>query len=100
MPHHVDILDQEEPLKRSFVGSLVFHGLLVASVSGVAFVQQHDNGPMLGVSSPHAGSVAITPFSTPPLPNNNAPPNRVANEQNSKVRIPKAETRRPATRPK
>ena len=100
MPHHVDILDQEEPLKRSFVGSLVFHGLLVVSVSGVAFVQQHDNGPMLGVQSPHAGSVAITPVSTIPLPSNNAPPNPVANDTKSQVPIPKAETPKPVVKPK
>jgi periplasmic protein TonB len=99
MAHHVDILDQREPLKKSFAGSLLFHGLLVVSISGVAIVQQQ-NGPMLGVQSPHAGSVAITPVSTIPLPRNEAPPNPVANDTKSQVPIPKAEPPKPVSKPK
>lgn len=89
MSPHVDILDEQEPIGRSFIGAVLFHVLLVASVAGFSILKS--NGPALGSEKGgHAGSVAITPVDKIPLPSNNAPPNPVANDTPSQVPTPKA----------
>jgi periplasmic protein TonB len=88
MSQHVDTLDQREPLGKSFAGSVLFHILLVGSVTGVAIVR-HNDGIMLGDKSPKPGTVSITPVSTIPLPSTDAPPNPVANDTKSNVPTPK-----------
>src|SRR4051812_19455558 len=89
MSPHIDILDEQEPIGKSFAGAVVFHVLLVASVMG--FTALKNNGPSLGSEKGgHAGSVVITPVDKIPLPSNPAPPNPVANDTPSQVPTPKA----------
>src|SRR5690349_2599685 len=99
MAQHVDILEDSEPLKKSFVGSLLFHGLLVASVSGYTILKT--GGPTLGSPTPaRGGSVAITPVATIPLPHNNAPDNPLAKETKSNLPPPVPVKKQPQPRPK
>jgi len=43
MSPHVDILEDREPLGRSFAGSIVFHLLLVGAITGAGFVRNSNN---------------------------------------------------------
>src|SRR4051794_7082576 len=89
MSPHIDILDEKEPIGKSFVGAVLFHVLLVASVAGFSILK--GSGPSLGSEKGgHMGSVAITPVDKIPLPSNDAPPNPVANDTRSQVPTPKA----------
>ena len=89
MSPHIDILDEHEPIGRSFVGAVLFHVLLVALVAG--FTALKINGPTLGAEKGgHMGSVAITPVDKIPLPKPDAPPNPVAKDTPSNVPSPKA----------
>src|SRR5450432_691997 len=66
-PHvatHVDILDQPERLAPSFFGSLAFHGLLVATVVGVGWVQSRDTISMGDPNGGRLGAVTVNPVAT------------------------------------
>jgi protein TonB len=89
MSPHIDILDEQEPIGKSFGGAVLFHVLLVALVAG--FTVLKSNGPTLGTEKGgRMGSVAITPVDKIPLPTNDAPPNPVAKDTPSHVPTPKA----------
>ena len=89
MSPHVDILDDRERLGRPFLGSIVFHVLLIIAVAGVGIVRS--GGIRMGEEKPGGtvGTVAITPVGSIPLPSNPAPKNPVANDTHSQVPIPK-----------
>jgi protein TonB len=91
MTPHVDIWEERETLGRSFAGSVVFHLVLVGLVAGVGVLRSR-TAISLGVENPGGGigsSVAITPVSSIPLPQNDAPRNPVANDTKSQVPVPK-----------
>ncbi|MDE3168215.1 MAG: TonB family protein, partial [Acidobacteriota bacterium] len=90
MSPHVDILEDQERLGRSFFGAVAFHVLLAGSIAGFGYVRAH-NSIQLGVESPGGGmgSVAITPVDSIPLPNTPGPRNPVANDTPSMVPVPK-----------
>jgi protein TonB len=100
MSPHVDILEDRESLKRPFLGSVLFHALLIAGVAGVGVVRS-SNSLKLGVENPGGGigSVAITPVNSIPLPSNTGPKNPVANDTKSFVPPPK-EVPKPVAKPK
>src|SRR5689334_1773600 len=89
MSPHVDILDDRERMGRPFLGSLLFHGRLIAAVAGAGLVRS--SGIRLGDEKPGGtvGTVAITPVGSIPLPSSPAPQNPVANDTKSQVPIPK-----------
>jgi len=100
MSPHVDILEDREPLKRPFLGSVAFHLLLVGAIAGVGVVRS-SSSIKLGVENPGGGigSVAITPVNSIPLPSTPGPKNPVANDTKSQVPIPK-ETPKAVTKSK
>lgn len=90
MSPHVDILEDSEPLGRSWLASVAFHMVLVGAIAGAGIVR---SGPVmkLGTENPGGGigSVAITPVNSIPLPNTPAPKNPVANDTPSQVPMPR-----------
>jgi protein TonB len=83
---HPEIL--EEPIGRSLFGSLAFHGLLVAAVVGVSWVESHNRITLGDPNGGRFGSVAINPVSSIPLPAREAPKNPVATNTESEVPTP------------
>jgi protein TonB len=99
MSPHVDILEQPERLSRSFAGSILFHGAIVAAlvVAGVLNNEQavHWGGTGGGIGQ----SVAVTPVSKIPLPRSTARENPVANPTESQVPTPPPKAK-PEPKPK
>src|ERR1019366_6668902 len=87
MSPHVDILDQPERLASSFFGSLAFHGMLVAAVAGLGWVQSRNTISMGDPNGGRFGSVAVTPVSSIPLPRHSGPKNPVASDTESAVPV-------------
>jgi protein TonB len=100
MSPHVDILEDREPLGRSFLGSILFHALLFGAVAGWGIVRSSES-LKLGTDKPGGGigSVAITPVNSIPLPTPVAPKNPVANDTTSNVPVPK-DVPKPVAKPK
>ena len=61
MSPHVDILDQPERLAPSFFGSLAFHGLLVATIAGIGWVQSRNTISMGDPNGGRLGAVTVNP---------------------------------------
>ena len=88
MAGHADILDQPEPLGRSFVFAIVLHVSVAAAVLGLNVVG-HRKPEMWG--DPHGGgigSVTVTPVAKIPLPSRGGLVNPVANDTESRVPEP------------
>jgi protein TonB len=76
-----DILDQRDPLGRSFAGSILFHGTLVAAILAGAYLKPHTI--MLGDPTHHSGTIGVSVVKTIPIPQREGPVNRVANDTQS-----------------
>jgi protein TonB len=88
---HADILDQPERLGTSFFGSLAFHGLLLAAVVGVGWMEGRKSQYLLGSEDGgRMGSVAVTPVSMIALPSHAGPKNPVAVDTQSMLPTPVA----------
>lgn len=85
MPQPLDILDQRDPLARSFAGALAIH----AAVAGALFFGWFwVNHPKETLGDPHpAGGPAysVSPVHNIPIPQRQAPLNPVANDTQSSV---------------
>jgi protein TonB len=90
MSPHVDILDQPEHLAPSFFGSLAFHGLLVAAVAGIGWVQSRNVISMGDPNGGRFGAVTVNPVSSIALPSHAGPKNPVATDTESAVPVPVA----------
>ena len=88
MSPHVDILDQSERLTPSFFGSLAFHGLLVASVVGVGWVQNRNTISMGDPNGGRMGAVTVNPVASIALPSRSGVKNPVASDTESAVPVP------------
>jgi protein TonB len=88
MSPHVDILDSPERLARSFFGSLAFHGLLVATVVGVGWVQSRNTISMGDPNGGRMGAVTVNPVASIALPSHSGPKNPVATDTESAVPVP------------
>jgi protein TonB len=88
MSPHVDILEQPERLAPSFFGSLVFHGLLVAAIAGIGWVQSRNTISLGDPNGGRMGAVTVNPVSTISLPSHAGPKNPVATDTTSSVPIP------------
>lgn len=86
MVTQTDILDRPQPLKGSFVNSLLLHGSVALAV---ILTQMNFFGPVgepFGDPNPtFGGSVGISPVKTIPLPARSGRPNPVANDTESQV---------------
>ena len=88
MSPHVDILNQPERLTSSFFGSLAFHGLLVASVVSVGWVQSRNTISMGDPNGGRMGAVTVNPVASIALPSHAGPRNPVATDTESAVPVP------------
>ena len=73
-----DILDQRDPLGKSFVGSLFFHGSLIALI--VVGPRLMPKPIMLGDPTHNMGAIGVNVVRTIPLPRREGPVNPVAND--------------------
>jgi protein TonB len=88
MSPHVDILDSPERLAPSFLGSLAFHVLLVATVVGVGWVQNRNTISMGDPNGGRLGAVTVNPVASIALPSRTGPKNPVATDTESAVPVP------------
>jgi len=88
MAAHIDILDQKEPLARSFLGSLLLHVSLFAAIVFLTIVR-HSTESWGDVNGGGMGSVAVNVVSSIHLPTPTGPTNPVANDTQSHVPEPK-----------
>ena len=88
MTPHVDILEHSDRLAPSFFGSLAFHGLLVATIVGLGWIQSRNTISMGDPNGGRLGAVAVTPVSSIALPSRAAPKNPVASDTESAVPVP------------
>lgn len=77
-----DILDQRDPIGKSFAGSLFFHGGLIALVVATPYLVPHVE---LGSPIHNAGTIGVSVVKTIPIPQREGPTNRVANDTTSTV---------------
>jgi protein TonB len=78
-----DILDQRDPLGKPFVGSLLFHGGLLALILVSPYLLPKPI--MLGDPIHHSGTIGVTVVKTIPIPRREGPINPVANDTKSIV---------------
>jgi periplasmic protein TonB len=94
MPSRVDILDQPESLGKPLLASVLFHAAVFGTLATYGFIST--TGKFLW-GDPHSlgggGSVSITPVSQIPLPGRSGIRNPVANDTESHVPQPPAETK-------
>jgi TonB family protein len=76
-----DILDQRDPLGKSFTGSILFHAGLLALVIGLP--QLMPKPVLLGDPNHHSGSIGVSVVPTIPIMQREAPVNRLANDTTS-----------------
>ena len=88
MSPHVDILEQSDRLAPSFFGSLAFHGLLVAAIVGIGWVQSRNTISLGDPNGGRMGAVTVNPVSTISLPSHSGPKNPVATDTQSAVPVP------------
>jgi protein TonB len=84
MSAHLDILDQKEPLGRSFAGSLILHGSLAAAILGYTVLHHSSVENWGDKNGGGMGAVAVNVVPTIRLPTS-GPVNPVANETESHV---------------
>jgi TonB family protein len=94
-PHHADILDQHEPVKRPFLFALGLHGGLLAAAIGYNLIGTHRD--TFGAKDAGGGAVGVQVVATIPLPHS-GPTNPVANDTQSQV--PQAPVTKPEPRTK
>jgi periplasmic protein TonB len=86
-----DILDQPEPLRGPFWGSVILHISVAAAAFLTVWTQGHHKVDQWGyVTGGGLGSVAVNPVARIPLPTQSGAPNPVANDTASRVPEPKA----------
>lgn len=84
MSPHVDILDEQESLRRPLIGSVALHVGIVAFM--LLFTWWHNRGRVqFGDPNAMGGSVGITPVASIPLPHRSGQRNPVANDTESQV---------------
>jgi TonB family protein len=79
----IDILDQRDPLGKPLTGSLLFHGGLLAFI--LVAPQLLPKPIRLGDPTHNSGSIGVNVVKTIPIPQREAPENRVANDTQSTV---------------
>lgn len=85
MPEPLDILDQRDPLGAPFIGAILIHGALIATLF-FGWYWMNRNRATLGDINPGGGpAYAVSPVHTIPIPQRDAPPNPVANDTQSMV---------------
>jgi outer membrane biosynthesis protein TonB len=96
MSPHVDILAQSEPLKRSFVGSIVLHASIVG-LAIAASITGSKKPELWGEQNAVGGAVGVNPVAGLPMRVREGRPNPLANDTES--RIPQAPPeKKPAAR--
>jgi TonB family protein len=85
MSQPIDILDQRDPLRNSFILAVMLHALIAAAVI-FGWFSLRPNSEKFGDVHPAGGpAYAVSPVHTIPIPQREAPPNPVANDTQSTV---------------
>ena len=85
MPQPLDILDNRDPLRGAFIGSLLVHFGVVAALF-VGWFWMNRTRDILGDPHPAGGpAYDVSPVSKIPIPSRQAPPNPVAADTKSSV---------------
>ena len=101
MSPHVDILEQQERLPRYLVRSLMFHAMLAGALLSYGLIGGGKAVQWGSITGGGIGdSVSVTPVSKIPLPRRDAPENPVANDTDSQVPTPPANSKKSRQRAK
>ena len=88
MTPHVDILAEQEPLKRPLLLSTALHGAVIAALAMQGIVVSRPRELWGSPNSLGGGAVGITPVSQIPLPARGGPLNPLASDTESEVPLP------------
>ncbi len=88
MAAHVDILAEQESLRKPLVLSITLHGTVIAALALQAIMGSHVREVWGNPNSLGGGAVGITPVSQIPLPAKGGPPNPLASDTESEVPEP------------
>ena len=92
MTAHLDILDRADSLRAPFLQSMLLHGAVISAAVAYAYI---GSSPHMIMGDPDAlrggGSVAISPVSRIPLPDQGGPENPLAADTDSTVPTPPKE---------
>jgi TonB family protein len=88
MSSRTDTLDEQQPLGRWFVASVIFHVSMAVSLVLAYWTAGRSVLDLGDVNGGGIGSVAVTPISRIPLPSRSGPVNPVANDTESRVPEP------------
>lgn len=88
MAAHADILDEGEPLKGSFFGSLILHAGIFALFVAYTVAGPSHKESWGDIHGGGMGAVAVNTVATIPLPDRAAPRNPVANDTESAIPTP------------
>src|SRR5690348_10705296 len=99
MSARADILDERDPMRRSFASSLALHGAVVAILVGGQALSPKPAQWGDPTGGGGLGSVAVTPVATIPLPAKSGPTNPLANDSQFQVPEPPSKAK-PQTRAK
>jgi len=96
---HVEVLEESDSLRRSFLGSLAVHGLVFAAISASMLIKPSAAEQWGDPNSAGGGAVGVTAVKSIPLPSRSGPVNRLANDTKSQVPTPpKAEPKKAVRR--
>jgi len=82
---HVDILEERDSLKGSFLGSLALHAGLAGMVAAMSLMSLGERVPWGEPNALGGGAVGVTPVKSIPMPLRQGPINRLANDTQSQV---------------
>lgn len=88
MSSRTDTFDEQQPLGRWFVASVIFHVSMAASLALAYWTSGRSTLNLGDLNGGGIGSVAVTPVSRIPLPSRSGPVNPVANDTESRVPEP------------
>jgi periplasmic protein TonB len=98
MRRHVDVLDQQDSLKRPFYASVGLHAAIFVSLAILAVARIGVHEPWGDPNAFGGGAVGITPVKSIPLPGRSGPKNPVANDTESQVPAPPKPQAKPAVK--
>lgn len=96
---HVEVLEERDSLRNSFLGSLAVHGAVFAAISMSMLIKPGAAEQWGDPNSAGGGAVGVTAVKSIPLPSRTGPINRLANDTPSQVPSPpKPEPKKAARR--
>ncbi len=85
---HVEVLEESDSLRKSFLGSLAVHGLVFAAIAASMLIKPSAAEQWGDPNSAGGGAVGVTAVKSIPLPSRSGPVNRLADDTKSQVPTP------------